>query len=171
MSWLCNKALTLGGTAYNPGDTIPDGAVIGTRVRTLKAIGYISDMGDAAVSEETLLSEEGIAAFDGKVVIPIIQEVDEDTAEALAVPLTEGEVQRVFAIMQMTVDAAEKEIAEVEEDNVLIVLHAADSRTGIKKAAKKRSEQLSSTADIPNESVGVNETTEGSTETDTQPEQ
>ena len=85
----------------------------------------------------------------------------------LSIPLTEGEVQHVFAIMQMTADKAAEAMEDVNSEEVLIVLHAADSRSGVKKAAKKRAEQLSSTNQNQNESAGGNETTEDSTESDT----
>ena len=42
MSYLCRKGLNISGTAYKPGDVIPDGAILPNRVRTLKAVGMIS---------------------------------------------------------------------------------------------------------------------------------
>ena len=38
--------------------------------------------------------------------------------------------------MQMDVPEAEKAISAVSEENILIVLHACDSRSGVKKALK-----------------------------------
>lgn len=173
MSYICAKALTLGGMPYYPGDLIPDDAVLPSRVRALKTSGYITDVAaDSAEWAEMpvatgVLEAEG---YDGKVVIPIIKDIDGETAEALAVPLTEGEVQMVFAIMQMTVDQAEEEIEKITEEGVLIVLHAADTRAGIKKAAQKRAATLSYTEQKKNEATGGNETIEGNNGMDTQPE-
>lgn len=38
MSYLCRKGLNISGTAYKPGDVIPDGVILPNRVRTLKAV-------------------------------------------------------------------------------------------------------------------------------------
>ena len=62
-----------------------------------------------------------------------------------SISLTEGDVQEVFAVMQMTVDEAAKAIEKIENENILIVLHGADSRQGVKKAAKKQAEKITET--------------------------
>ena len=46
MSYLCRKGLNISGTAYKPGDVIPDGAILPNRVRTLKAVGMISEVAE-----------------------------------------------------------------------------------------------------------------------------
>lgn len=173
MGFICNKALTLGDVPYYPGDLIPDDAVLPSRVRALKTSGYITDVAAGSAEGAEMPVATGVLeaeGYDGKVVIPIIKDIDGETAEALAVPLTEGEVQLVFAIMQMTVDQAEEEIEKITEEGVLIVLHAADTRAGIKKAAQKRAATLSSTGQETNEAASGNATTEGNKATDTQPE-
>ena len=42
--YICNKSLKLGTKTYNPGDTIPDEAVLGSRKRALIISGYISNI-------------------------------------------------------------------------------------------------------------------------------
>ena len=46
MSYLCRKGLNISGTAYKPGDVIPDGVILPNRVRTLKAVGMISEVAE-----------------------------------------------------------------------------------------------------------------------------
>lgn len=62
--------------------------------------------------------------------------------QQMAVPTTPEEIQRVFEIMQMTAEDGAKAIAEVGSENVLILLHAADSRKTVKEAAKKQADNL-----------------------------
>ena len=46
------------------------------------------------------------------------------------------EIQQVFAIMQVNAEEGVKAIADVKSENVLILLHAAESRKTIKKCSK-----------------------------------
>ena len=63
-------------------------------------------------------------------------------SQVMGVPLTEGDVQHIFSIMQMNAEEAAKAVKDVTNENVLIVLHAADSRNTVKKAAKSQAEAL-----------------------------
>lgn len=60
----------------------------------------------------------------------------------MSVPLTEGDMQQVFCIMQMNADEAAKAIKDVKSENILVVLHATDSRVTVKRAAKSQAEEL-----------------------------
>lgn len=169
MSWVSNKVVFLGGVQYLPGDIIPDGAIISSRIRALKTAGYISEIDEAApVNTGVLDSAEADTA--GKVTIPVILNGSGETAEVLGVQLSEGEVQYIFSILQMTADNAAAEIDNVGEEDTLIVLRAADSRKTVKSAAEKRLGQLSSTKDDKNEATGVNAISGDITETATQPD-
>ena len=157
MRLIARRPCSFGGKKYFIGDEVPAEDVINPTVQ--------EDQGTLAIVKD----EQGVleTAVDGKVTIPVIRDGEGDVADVLSIPLTEGEVQHVFAIMQMTADKAAEAMEDVNSEEVLIVLHAADSRSGVKKAAKKRAEQLSSTNQNQNESAGGNETTEDSTESDT----
>lgn len=52
------------------------------------------------------------------------------------------EIRQVFAIMQANADEGVRMIAEVTDENILILLHVADSRKTIKNAARERAERL-----------------------------
>ena len=43
MGYVCVKPVVFGGTEFHPGDAIPDGTILGTRVRALKSSGHITE--------------------------------------------------------------------------------------------------------------------------------
>lgn len=65
-----------------------------------------------------------------------------DNAQATVIPASPEEIKQVFSIMQMNAEDGAKEIAGVTSDNVLVLLHAADSRKTIKNAAKEQAGKL-----------------------------
>lgn len=134
MGFVCKKSLTLSGSEYHPGDVIPDGIILDSRVRALKTSGHIVEMSVQTEPESTGMEE-------AKITIPIIGE----DGEVLNVELTEGEVQHVFCIMQMNVENATEEIQKIQGEDELIVIHAADSRKSVQKAAKEQASSLSTT--------------------------
>ncbi len=85
---------------------------------------------------------DGFASFDGTVIISIKGESDGENGPATAIPATPEEIQEAFSIMQMNAEDGARAVAEVSSENVLILLHAADSRKGIKAAARKQAEAL-----------------------------
>lgn len=140
--YICNKSLKLGTKTYNPGDTIPDEKVLPSRKRALESAGYIAMVSDAVETDLPVADILTTEAAIGKVTIPVIIASEGETAQVMAVPLSEGDAQQVFAIMQMNVSEAKEEISKIEKEEILIVLHACDSRTGIKKAATDRADSI-----------------------------
>ncbi len=61
--------------------------------------------------------------------------------------------------MQQNADEGSKAITTITSENVLILLHATDSRKTIKEAAKKQADNLFSSNDNINESKKHNEAT------------
>lgn len=112
-----------------------------------------AEMLQAATGLEALSS----TVYDGKVIIAVEGDSDDENGQATAVPATPEEIKQVFSIMQMEAKEGAKVISEVESENVLILLHAADSRKAIKSAAKKQAEALF-TDDDSNETDGSNAT-------------
>lgn len=110
-----------------------------------------------------VLQEEGFLPV-GTVIIPVKGDSAGDNEQQTAVPATPEEIQQVFSIMQMNATDGAEAIAKVKSENVLILLHAADSRKTIKDAAKKQADNIFSTSGNPNESVGGNATTGTNTE-------
>lgn len=88
------------------------------------------------------LCETMPGAYEGTVQVSIERTADGDNAQATVIPATPEEIQKVFSIMQMNAEDGAKEIAGVTSDNVLVLLHAADSRKTIKNAAKEQAGKL-----------------------------
>ncbi len=109
------------------------------------------------------LQEEGFLPG-GTVIIPVKGDSAGDNGQQTAVPATPEEIQQVFSIMQMNATDGAEAIAGVKSENVLILLHAADTRKAIKDAAKKQADNIFSTSGNPNESTGGNATTGTNTE-------
>lgn len=81
----------------------------------------------------------------------------ENGGVATEVPVTSNEIKMVFGILQMTAEESIKAIADVKEENILVLLYAADSRKTVKNAAKEQADKLFSTKTVSNESTGDNE--------------
>ncbi len=76
-------------------------------------------------------------AFESAVPVTIFGE-----EEDMAFHLLPEEINQVFSIMQLKADEGVKKIDDVTNENVLILLHAADSRKTIKNAAKEQADKL-----------------------------
>lgn len=129
MSYICLKALSLGGMTYQPGEGIPDGAILPSRVRSLTSCGYIA--APAAEAEAPAGESAG-----GVLYVPI--KGDDD----LAVPIPVDGAAFIFALQQSTADEAAAMVQDVEDENVLILIHATDSRKSVRAAAKARAAAL-----------------------------
>ena len=105
------------------------------------------------------LKETG--AYEGAIPISVKGESDEQQTTVFATP---EEIQQVFSIMQMTATEGAEVIAGVKSENILILLHGADSRKTVKNAAKEQADKLFSTERVSNESAGGNATTVTNTE-------
>lgn len=81
-------------------------------------------------------------ALDNKVLISVHIEGSGENGQMMGLPVDPQEIQQVFSVMQMNVDDGVKAIAEIDSENVLILLHAADSRITVKNAAKKQADKL-----------------------------
>lgn len=139
MKLIARKPCSFGGRKFFIGQEIPAELVAEPGVQErLGVITVVRDGGEGILAEGIM----DISAFDGKVIVPVVNRENEDAEERMAVPLTEGGVQQVFSIMQMNVPDAEKAISEVAEENILIVLHACDTRAKVRKAAKNRADTL-----------------------------
>lgn len=133
MSYICRKTLTISGVLYNPGDIIEDGVILPDRIRSLKTIGMISEMGDysdipaakpsvISVSEDTNTIDISVKVEKGYIELPLIAE----------------EIKKVFSVLQMNNTDSVNSIKEIESENVLILIHAIDGRKSVQNAAKER---------------------------------
>lgn len=98
-------------------------------------------------------------ALYNKVLISVHIEGSGENGQMMALPVDPQEIQQVFSVMQMNVDDGVKAIAGIDSENVLILLHAADSRITVKNAAKKQADKLFSAYEDTNVSDNGNGTT------------
>ena len=154
------------GAAILPKDGIPAEGEFYTREQTKR---MVAD----AVAEALKKQEEQIKALRGyaaelkeippdvlgdTVSISVQMEGSGENSQMIVMQLETQEIQQVFSVMQMNVEDGAKAIAEIDSEHVLILLHAADSRTTIKNAAKKQADKLFSTNGANNQSDTSNET-------------
>lgn len=104
----------------------------------------------------------GFSSFEGAVQIPVKGESDGENEQVMVIPASPEEIQEFFSIVQLNAEEGARAIADVKSENVLILLHAADSRKTIKNAAKERADNLFSSKEDLNESTGGNEPTDTS---------
>lgn len=88
------------------------------------------------------LEATALNVFDETILISVKGSVSGENEQVTAIPAKPEEIQQVFAIMQMNAEEGIKAIADVTSENILILLHAADSRKTIKDAAKKQADKL-----------------------------
>ena len=110
-----------------------------------------------------VLQGEGFLS-EGTMIIPVKGDSAGDSEQQTAVPATPEEIQQVFSIMQMNATDGAEAIARVKSENVLVLLHAADTRKTIRDAAKKQADNIFSISDSQNESIDGNATTGVNTE-------
>lgn len=154
MALVAKKPCSFGGKDFFIGDEIPN-ELVNDPVYQEK-LGVLIHVDDAFWMQG--MHQDGVFS------VSIIKDVDADTAEVLDIKLSEGEVQQVFAILQMDEEHAVEAIERVEEENILIVVHACDSRTACKNAAKQRAEVLTNktiTQTAPNVAKDCKSSTKG----------
>ena len=156
MKLIAKKPCSFGGKAFFINDEIPVNVVLNPKQQEELGVLSIVFDGEAAT---------GILETD--IAIPVFKSYDGDTAQGMGVPLNIGEIQEVFSIMQMNVEEAMKAIEATKSENMLIVIHACDSRAGVKKAAQKKADNLSSTNGSTNDPAGGNEFVDHSTQDET----
>lgn len=118
--------------------------------------------------QEKLL--QGVVELEGNelgeltVLLDVFRGSDGESGQHITIAANSEEIRHVFSIMQLNADEGVKAIADIKSENVLILLHAADSRKTIKDAAKKQADKLFSLGGVQNESSNGKETTGANTE-------
>lgn len=133
--YICTKGLTLSGTEYVPGDSIPAEAVLPHRVRALKNQGYIAAQVEAAAAPP----EEPQAATKEPVPIVIPLTRDGGVYELVAAPES---IVAAACNLQLTAEKAVEAIKAMEDGDALVLIHALDSRKTVMAAAQARAEEL-----------------------------
>ena len=138
MDYICLKPLTLGGVEYKPGDTISFDTVLPARERPLKSYGYIA-AANAGVSTFGSFMAPAAPAMDdgGSIEVPI-----KGAGEEMSVSISKDTAAFVLSLLQETAEEAVAMIQNVDDENTLILIHATDSRKGVKNAAKAKAASL-----------------------------
>ena len=103
-----------------------------------------------------LMEAEGTGVFEGTIPIAVMEEESGEAVQGMAVPTTPEEIRKGFSILQMNAEEGARAIAEVTDENVLILLHAADSRKTVRDAARKQADRIFHASGSTNESTGGN---------------
>lgn len=160
MRLIAKKPCSFGGKKFFIGEEVPAGLVADPASQEKMGVLAIAK----GENEEMLAASVGtLLPVDCEGVITVSVNGEND-GEMLAILVTTEEIQQVFSIMQLNADEGTKAISEVESENVLILLHAADSRKTIKEAAKKQADNLFSIREDLNEASTGNATTATNTE-------
>lgn len=177
MRLIAKKPCSYGGKQFFIGDEIPADLV--ANAEREEKLGVISIANaDAGVSGQsgTLFTQEQVDEMIQSAVAeikPIDTETDDigfavtvkgEGGNVTAVSCSAEDIQEVVDVLQMNADDGARAVANVKSDSVLILLHALDTRSTVKKAAQKQHDTLFSADGNSNESVGGNETTDGNTE-------
>lgn len=136
------KPCSFGGKRFFIGESIPEELVANPAAQ--------EKLGIIAISN----------ADSGESAIQITVSGSSDSDSAVAISATPEEIRSVFSIMQLNAEEAVKAISEIHSENVLILLHAADSRKTVKNAAKEQADKLFPTEGVTDESTGGNTTTD-----------
>lgn len=117
------------------------------------------------------LQEISPEAYAGTFMIPVKTEGgDDDNAQYISLPMTPEGIVQVVSVMQSKANDGVEAIASIEDKNVLILIHALDSRVTVKNAAKKQAGTLTSTDTDKNDARDGNESIEPSTVDNNNPE-
>lgn len=154
MKLIAKRPCSFGGRNFFIDEEIPAELVADVKLQ--------EKLGILTVIADTVPDEDNSREYESAVAVTVYGDGDSDTA----LLLSPEEVQSVFAILQQTAEAGVKAIAEVKSENVLILVHAVDSRKTIKDAAKKQADNLFSTKDDLNEASTRNEATDTNPEGD-----
>lgn len=87
------------------------------------------------------LKETSQEVYAGTFMVPIKTEDSEgDNAQYISLPMTPEGIVQVVSVIQSKANDSIKAITGIEDENVLILIHALDSRVTVKNAAKKQAD-------------------------------
>lgn len=145
MRLIAKKPCSFNGQTFYIGDEIPSEFVINPKAQEkLGVISIAADGGDPSESAVT-------GAFVGQVefAIPINQRDGK-----MILHCNEEQICKAAEVMQMTAGEAKETIKEIEDEKVLILLNACDSRKAIKEATEAAATKLNFEEDVQEESAG-----------------
>lgn len=170
MKLIAKKPCSFGGRQFFIGNEVPTELVasptIQERLGVLTIVNEdsrIAPDGQSGAPLGKLFTQEEVAEIiaEAPVLIDVKSVSDGGNEQVMEIHANAEEIRQVFSIMQMNAEEGAKVIADVTNENVLILLHAADSRKTIKNAAKEQAAKLYSTEGVSNGNVTTGTNTEG----------
>lgn len=137
MKLIAQRPCNFGGKRFFVGDEIPGELVVNPKAQSQLGVLAICNDGVMAVGEKANITPLKSTENQMQVEVPI--NTESGSQVLLVAP---GSITEALRIMQMDVKDAEKEIENLEEENVLIILHACDSRKGVKNASEKKAMEM-----------------------------
>lgn len=145
MRLIAKKPCSFNGQTFYIGDEIPSEFVINPKAQEkLGVIAIAAGEGDPSEPIAT-------GAFVGQVefAIPVNQRDGK-----MILRCNEEQICKAAEVMQMTAGEAKETIKEIEDEKVLILLNACDSRKAIKEATEAAATKLNFEEDVQEESAG-----------------
>ncbi len=142
MDYVAIKAVNLSGHRYMPGENIPYEHVLPSRKRALIRNERIAEVEKPAAAE---YAAEGLSAGweAGTIPVPVPMQENGRDAQDICLMMQPEDILAAIRIMQTTpVEIAAKAVEEIHNEDILILLDSAESRQGVKKAARRQAEKL-----------------------------
>ena len=127
MGYVCVSGGYFSGHRYEKGQLIDERHILSSRVQALIRNGRIARTEAEPAAE--LVAETGYAEI-GTDTIPV------------PIPMHPADIVAAIEIMQQNVENAVKAVKDVANEDILILLDSADSRKGVKEAAKAQAAKL-----------------------------
>ena len=131
------KQLTLSGVSYAAGDSIPEEAIVPSRVPSLKRNGYIAPASGTTAEGAEFAPE----AQEGETGVKLPIATENGTVELVA---SESDLAAAFTVLQMKSDEIATAIKTLGSENALIIIDALTKAQAVKKAARARAQELAS---------------------------
>lgn len=142
MKLIAKKPCSFGGKKFYIGDEIPGEFVLNPRER--EQAGVLTIVNDAAAPAAIDPAEPG---GDATVVHLVIHGNDGD----VALDLDAESIQTVMDVLTANAEDAAERIKQIDSDDLLFLVNAADSRKTVQAAAKARAQALAEEASEPAE--------------------
>lgn len=127
MALIALKPCSFGGVTYLKGEEVPYDAVVNAEVQ--KKYGVLAES-----------NAESKAVLGAKAVFNV--PVDDGSGKFTSLPVSEETLQSAAKVMQMSADNAVKAVADISDNDCLILINALDSRKAVKKATSDRGKAL-----------------------------
>lgn len=134
MKIIAKKPCSFNGVKYYIGEEIPENAVKDPKAQAAMGVVSIVPDGDHVGEFADMVSQVGEVHF----LVPILK-----GEESMELPVSETQIAEAAKTLQMSQKEAVAHIKDHVEDNtVLIILNACDSRAAVKKEAETKAKSL-----------------------------